>query len=330
MRLEPEKVRILLEELKRGGYPSRVRLAVLTGMTERTVGRYIRELREEHGWPIGNRRGREGGYFLEHTDFDPIPSFPLLGVSEEVIQSLFVGLQVLKAHEETPFFEPVQVLLGLMRQQFGEMVSLDPKELDEHFVFLPRGKFLYNRRVFRTVIRGMLECRMVDIDYRSRDAQVDGTAEPKRHRICPLRLECREDRWYIRCWVPAKTREASYYLSRISRALLQKRQFNREAFSNIWKKPIRRFEQFDPDGDYAIRIRFGKEVAFRIREEVVHPSQEIEDLSDGGLILHLRLGSLIQITSWIQTYGPFAEVLDPPELREKMQRITREMAALYA
>jgi proteasome accessory factor B len=38
----------------------------------------------------------------------------------------------------------------------------------------------------------------------------------------------------------------------------------------------------------------------------------------------------MEIISWLLSYGRYAEVLEPPELRKEVKGIVREMAGMYA
>ena len=65
-------------------------------------------------------------------------------------------------------------------------------------------------------------------------------------------------------------------------------------------------------------------LADRIREREWHESQEIRDLPDGRLELKLRLGALPEIERWVLTWGSDAEVVEPRELRERLNGGTPE------
>ena len=56
-----------------------------------------------------------------------------------------------------------------------------------------------------------------------------------------------------------------------------------------------------------------------IRERIWHPSQELEELPDGRVVLRLRAGGFYEIRSWVLSFGAAAEVLEPEELREAVR-----------
>ncbi len=66
------------------------------------------------------------------------------------------------------------------------------------------------------------------------------------------------------------------------------------------------------DPAQTIRIRFAPKVADFLREREWHPTQTIEDLADGSVVLSMRAGGLDEIVSWILFWGDAPKVLEPP------------------
>lgn len=78
-----------------------------------------------------------------------------------------------------------------------------------------------------------------------------------------------------------------------------------------------------------VKLKFAPSVTRRVKESTWHPSQVIQDLPDGGCLLTLTIGSLIEITPWIRGWGPDVEVLQPQELREWFKDWTEKQYAIY-
>ena len=79
-----------------------------------------------------------------------------------------------------------------------------------------------------------------------------------------------------------------------------------------------------------ILIRFDPSVTQRVHETRWHPSQVEELEDDGSLIWRARVSGVLEIRSWILSWGPDAEVLEPPELREWVASRHAEAAARYS
>jgi len=78
-----------------------------------------------------------------------------------------------------------------------------------------------------------------------------------------------------------------------------------------------------------VELKFSPSVTRRVKETIWHPSQVITDLKDGGCLLRLHIGSLLEITPWIRGWGPDVEVLKPKELREQFKIWIKQLNALY-
>jgi len=106
---------------------------------------------------------------------------------------------------------------------------------------------------------------------------------------------------------------------------------------------------FDPDqylaaswgimhGEEEIEVvlQFSPAVASRVKESVWHPSQEIDDLGDGGCLFTVRVSEPKEMmprmysSAWIHSWGAEVEVLGPPLVRKAIADEAAKMAATYA
>jgi len=99
---------------------------------------------------------------------------------------------------------------------------------------------------------------------------------------------------------------------------------------------------FDPDryletswgimhGEETVEVvlQFSPQVASRVKESVWHPSQEIDDLKDGGCLFTVSVSEPKEMRPWIRSWGAEVEVLSPPVLRQAIAEEAAKMAAVY-
>ena len=67
-----------------------------------------------------------------------------------------------------------------------------------------------------------------------------------------------------------------------------------------------------------ITWRFSPKSTPLAREYTFHPTQQLEQQSDGSLIVRFRAGGLMEMSWHLHTWGDEVEVLSPPELRDVM------------
>lgn len=77
-------------------------------------------------------------------------------------------------------------------------------------------------------------------------------------------------------------------------------------------------------------IDFDARVAEFIRTRKVHPSQELVPLPGGGVRLTMAIGDLTEVTTWILGFGETAQVLEPPDLVERVRNELKGALARYA
>jgi proteasome accessory factor B len=78
-----------------------------------------------------------------------------------------------------------------------------------------------------------------------------------------------------------------------------------------------------------VKLGFSPQVTRRVKESVWHPSQRIEDLPDGGCVLTVRVGSTLEMTPWIRSWGPDVEVLAPQGLRDTFKDMANQLCEIY-
>lgn len=77
-----------------------------------------------------------------------------------------------------------------------------------------------------------------------------------------------------------------------------------------------------------VRLRFSHYVTQRVKETLWHPSQEMQDTSE-GCVWTAQIGDTLEIENWIRGWGSNCEVLAPQDLREKIIQDARRTARMY-
>ena len=78
-----------------------------------------------------------------------------------------------------------------------------------------------------------------------------------------------------------------------------------------------------------VRLRFAPTAARYVREKVWHPSQSLSKRKDGGVVLTMKVTTLLEVKRWVLSFGAECEVLEPAQLRREIKHDADEMASRY-
>ncbi|MEP7154042.1 MAG: WYL domain-containing protein [Nitrospira sp.] len=68
-----------------------------------------------------------------------------------------------------------------------------------------------------------------------------------------------------------------------------------------------------------VRIQFTPDVAYLVKERRWHPSQQVECLKDGSMIVTFIAGGMDELVSWVLSWGRGAQVFEPQVLVEAVR-----------
>jgi predicted DNA-binding transcriptional regulator YafY len=292
--------------LQTRGQMTALELAERLETSVRTVQRDAQALAAA-GVPIVSMRGPAGGYRLERGY-----RTKLTGLDATEAEALFVG----------PAAE-----LGLGRELAAARLKLLaslPTELQERagraaqlFHIDMRGWFREEDRApHLPVVAGALwRERRLDIRYREGPRVVS-------RRLDPLGLVLKAGVWYL--LARRRGEERVYRVSRIVSARELDEPCARPDGFDLAETWVRRSEEFE-------RSRRQIEVTVRVPRGEVRYLRDAQVVEDGERpAVRARFDHLDHAFHSLLSWGPSAEVVDPPELRERIASAAAETAALYA
>jgi predicted DNA-binding transcriptional regulator YafY len=84
------------------------------------------------------------------------------------------------------------------------------------------------------------------------------------------------------------------------------------------------------DKSYEVQLKFSPLVGPNVAEVNWHKSQRLRWDDDGAVWFSATVDGLDEIAWWVIGYGPEVEVIQPPELRDRLAAMARRMVSLYA
>jgi predicted DNA-binding transcriptional regulator YafY len=77
-------------------------------------------------------------------------------------------------------------------------------------------------------------------------------------------------------------------------------------------------------------LRFAPTAKAYVLERQWHPSQQLEEISDGSVLLRIWVSEPLEMQPWIRSWGAQVEVLAPQDLRQRIADELSRAAGQYA
>jgi proteasome accessory factor B len=296
-------------------------LALAFEVSRRTILRDVEFLRDRLGVAI-EYDAEEKAYQI-HQQFKHLPP---LEVTETDLLVLTFLKHCLAPHLGT---EVGHKMYQSFRRMFGLLSGSRQWAQWERYVWFrfenaPAGA---NRDLYRfhTLHRAIRQTKQVCIEYKSRGKPL---AELK---ICPQLLTLHKGIWYLYGWNTETSKAVALVLGRMGEIKNLEETFDPMELPDPRELLNRSFGAAISEADpHHIILEFDQSVADRIKETNWHPQQEIKDLPGGRVRMTLHLSCYLDLQPWILSWGPYAKVVQPDCLKEKIAKAAQRMADLYS
>ena len=304
-----ERMLRIHQAIQSGNFPNASKLAAEIEVAPKTIHRDIEFMRDRLNLPV-EFDGRRNGYFY-HGE---VSAFPTLQITEGELFALVVAEKALQQYRGTSFEKPLLSAIRKMEQSLPETISLNLADIEQSISFRTRAEPLLDLAVFDALARAVSRRQQLEIDYRK-----PGEKKSDRRRVDPYHLANINGEWFLFAFDHARRDIRKFAPARIRHLQPTGQTFERSKKFSMEKQLRDSFGVHSGAGEYHVAIRFSPRAADYVREKKWHESQQLRELSGGGVELELKLSSLVEIERWILSWGGEAAVLNPPELRENVR-----------
>ncbi|MGB9739951.1 MAG: WYL domain-containing protein [Chloroflexus aggregans] len=303
--------------IRSGRYPSVADFCQRFEVSERAIYQDLAYLRERINAPLAYSRQHRGYYYR-----NPTWVLPAFQIGEGELLSFLLSIELSQRYLGTVFVAPLRNLLNQLQNY---QISINPNDFLTHLTFQPGAVAPVDPALLHDVNVCIREQYPLAITY--------FTASRREYRdrvIEPYHLYFARGDLYVIAYDHLRREFRQFALCRIKRWQVQSQQrfqrdptfdaaaYLRHAFvSEVGGRPV------------TVAVAFDRDQAPYIRERQWHPTQRIEELPDGGLILRFESGALGEIKRWVLGYGSQARVLAPPELVQMVAAELQQAAAQY-
>ena len=269
--------------------------------------------------PIKRDATRNGWYYTDPTYF-----LPAIMLTSEEITAFFLGEQLFSRYLGTPFETPLRFALDKIKQYLPEHVGYDLQQEAAAFAFTGGGRAIVDPELLLELNEAVRSKHSVEMEYYSASSGQTNTRT-----VDPYYLHNIQGDWYLIAYCHTRREPRDFLTSRI--------RARKRLPSTFQVAPNFSLNTYLETGFLAERatepeniiIKFDEYQARWIRERQWHPSQQIEELPSGELILRLRVGGLGEVKRWVMGYGSHAEVLEPESLHHEIKTEIKKMQQIY-
>jgi predicted DNA-binding transcriptional regulator YafY len=304
-----ERMLRIHQALQSGKFPNASSLASEIEVTSKTIHRDIEFMRDRMNLPI-QFDGGHNGYFYNGE----VSAFPTLQITEGELFALVVAEKALQQYRGTSFEKPLLSAIRKMEQSLPDTISLNLADVGQGISFRTRVEPILDLKVFDTLARAVAQRQQIELDYRKPGA---GKSEPRI--IDPYHLANINGEWFLFAFDHARNDIRKFVPARIQAVKPTGRTFERSKKFSLEKELRNSFGVHSGEGEFEVVIRFNARAADYIREKKWHESQQLHELKNGGVDLHLKLSSLVEIERWVLSWGGDAKVVKPRELAEAVR-----------
>jgi predicted DNA-binding transcriptional regulator YafY len=299
---------------RKAGYTVR-ELARLTGRNVRTIQRDLHVLESEMGVPLMQEHGRYA--LLREERLSP------LELTLQQARALFIATRLFLRYsdEGDPFAaEALRKLAQIMPQRIRDLVraaaeTVATRSFDAEFA-----------RHITTVTDAWSRQRVLRLSYRSA-----GRAHPREVIVEPYFIEPSAAGFatYLIGYSRTHNSMRTFKVERIVSAEMLAQHFDVPADFDIEALLSSAWGIIWGEGK-TVQLRFAPDVAWRVKETRWHPTQSVEELPDGSILMRMTVAGMMEVGRWVRSWGDQCEVLAPPELRAELREEAVRLARLYA
>ncbi len=189
----------------------------------------------------------------------------------------------------------------------------------------PRHRLSAEQHVYERLVHSLQHGRCVRISYQGMSDKT-----PFRTKLSPYRLFFSRRAWYVIGRSSSHRALRTFHLGRIKDIEILEDVSHIPPRFSLDRKLGNAWHMIRGKPQMNVCVRFEPLVAGNVAEVLWHKTQRCERLPDGRLEFHATVDGMDEIVWWILGYGDQAEVLAPPELRQRVAEHARRLAARYA
>ena len=282
-------------------------------VSQATLKRDLAYMRDRLNAPIIFDR-ELGGYRLEKNSGNLKYELPGLWFNADEIFALLTMQHLLNNIDSGGILSPhIKPLKSRLTELLG--ATNDPlDQLQKRIKIETIGSRKFNLDHFQAIGSSLLKRKQLHIDYLGR-----GKNELTSRDISPQRLIYYKDNWYLDGWCHLKEDIRSFSIDAIQRVEILETKAKDVSEDKLNEELGSGYGIFSGKNVKWVTLKFSPERARWVSKEKWHPKQEGKFLEDGSYELKIPYSKEPELLIDVMKYGPEVEIVEPKDLRKKLQ-----------
>ena len=241
-----------------------------------------------------------------------------LKITKHEIEAFTVGLSM-AAHFLPHLKKSADSLWDKLRKFIPEEIILHGSEIVRS-TMMTSPVVKIDSEIFNTLLEAKEEKKAVNILYAAPERM------PKQWILSPYDFYFRGNAWYMVSYNHKYENLGIHRVCRIISASISAEEYILPEISGFTDDYISSAWHVIPGfAKTFIKVHITEPLAESFRELKWHPTQKIENVSDGGIILTAEVPDLYEVARWVMSGAPHIEVLEPEELKEIVQEFAEKI-----
>lgn len=311
---QTERLLALDQLLRNSKYPNCTSFAAEWEISTKTAQRDLDFLRDRMGAPIEYDALHRGYYYTEPTFM-----LPAVQMNEGELAALLMGSKMLAAFQGTPMANKLSNVFEKLSSLLPDNITVRPEELFTHFSFTSPPAMPISSTVWKKVVQGLENQRMLEIFYRNWRGE-------KTSRVSPVHLANLQGDWYLFVQYEGFNNFRQIALARIQHIKLLRKKASIQGTFDPKKELADTFSKFAGENKpFKVTVQFHPEIAGTVLERQWHSEQEVKPLKNGGVEISFETKGAIEIKRWVMAFGRYAKVQSPTWLKNQILEEARAM-----
>ena len=308
-------------ELRANRYPNARKVAAHFEVNAKTAQRTFEFMRDQLRLPLAYSARNRGWHYTE-----PAYALPAIELTEGELVAILLAERLARQYRGTAIGRQVEGAFAKVLNAMTATVSIDFGSLSEAYSFEAAATSELDPELFRRLGRAAIERRRIEMSY-----YTAGRGELTRRRADPLHLRNYLGEWYLIAYDHLRDGIRDFHAGRIRELKVTEERFDWPEDFDLTRYLDSGFAMIRGREPIDVEIVFDEYQARWIRERgKVHPTEEREEMADGGLRIRLRVTALDGVRRYVMQYGSHAEVIAPEELRREIREEIEAMRVIYS